>query len=136
MRRILISAALAAAPLLASAGALDNAAFTVRSTEDLVNLCSAKDGDALYPDANLFCLGYIAGTAHYHRELTKGPKIKPIFCPTQQVTRSEAVTIFLDWAKRNPQSMSLPATEGLLRAGADKFPCPKAEPVKAKAKSK
>ncbi len=136
MQRILISAALAAAPLLASATSLDNEAFTVRSTQDLVNLCSAKQGDALYPDANMFCIGYIAGAAHYHRELTKGPMIKPIVCPSEGVTRSEAVAIFLDWAKRNPASMGLPAVEGLLRAGAEKFPCPAPEPAKSKTKAK
>lgn len=134
MRRILISAALIAAPLLAPASALDNDAFTVRSTEDLVSLCSAKEGDALYPDANLFCIGYIAGAAHYHRELVKGPKVKPVFCPTEKVTRSEAVAVFLDWAKRNPGSLGLPAVEGLARAAAEKFPCPSPKPVKTKAK--
>lgn len=136
MRRILISAALAAAPLLASATSLDSEVFTVRSAQDLVNLCSAKEGDALYPDANLFCIGYIAGAAHYHRELTKGPMIKPIACPPETVTRSEAVAIFLNWAKHNPSSMGLPAVEGLLRAAAEKYPCPAAEPAKAKAKTK
>lgn len=136
MRRILISAALAAAPLLASATSVDNAAYTVASTQDLVNLCSTKQGDALYPDANMFCIGYIAGAAHYHRELTKGPLIKPIICPPEGVTRSEAVAIFLDWAKRNPGSMALPAVEGLLRAGVEKFPCPSAQPAKTKGKAK
>lgn len=134
MRHLLISAAVAAAPVLATASQMDSEAFTVRSTQDLVTLCGTQEGSALYPDANLFCIGYIAGAAHYHRELVKGPKIKPVFCPPDKVTRSEAVAIFLDWAKRNPGSMTLPAVEGLARAAAEKFPCPSPQPVKTKAK--
>ena len=138
MRQLMVALALAATPLAASAKMLDNEAFSTRSTEDLVALCSATEADALYPHANVFCTGYIAGVMHYHREITKGPKIKPLFCPEEQVTRGEAVAVFLDWARRNPQYMGVPAVEGVMRAAEERFPCKGGEkgPVKGKRKGK
>lgn len=103
--------------------AVEPSNFDATTTRDLVALCSDQPGDALYPEAKQFCYGFLAGVAQFHRSMVNGNGIQPIACPQQEVTRAELATVFLDWAKANPQSnQELPA-QSLRRAAAAKWPC-------------
>jgi len=110
---------LAAAPALA----VETTDFEVRTTADLVTLCSAEPGDPLYAEAMQFCYGYMAGGAHFHQAMVHEDQIRAIACPREQVTRQDLVAMFLDWAKVNPQHMGELPVESVMRAAVATWPC-------------
>jgi hypothetical protein len=119
-----IAAALGAVCVLASpVMAAEPSNFNATTTRDLVALCSDEPGDALYAEAKQFCYGFLAGVAQFHRSMVNGDGIKPIACPKQEVTRAQLATVFLDWAKANPQSNDELPAQSLSRAAAAKWPC-------------
>lgn len=96
----------------------------IKTTGDLVELCSVSGDDPSFAAAMGFCLGYIDATLDYHESLTLGAKYGPIACPHTEVTRKEVVTVFLDWAKHNPQYLKTEApVQGVMRALFEKWPC-------------
>ena len=54
------------------AGAVSEEDFEVKTTENLVNLCTAAADDPLYSHAINFCHGYLVGAVHYHEATTSG----------------------------------------------------------------
>ena len=110
---------LAAAPALA----VETANFEVRTTADLVALCSAEPEDPLYDEAMQFCYGYVAGAAHFHQAIVHNNRIRAIACPREQVTRQDLVATFLDWAETNPQYMDELPVETVARAAVATWPC-------------
>jgi hypothetical protein len=101
--------------------------FRVRSTADLVEICSTPANDSLYPAALGFCHGYAVGAYHYHQASVAGPEGKPFVClpPTPPPTRTEGLQMFVVWARENPQHMGEPAVETLFRWLAATWPCRK-----------
>ena len=80
--------------------------FQVRTTQDLVDLCTAPETDPLHAAAIGFCFGYVMGVHHYHVAEQSGPDVKPMYClPEPQPTRRQAVQTFVSWAKQNSQYM-------------------------------
>lgn len=97
--------------------------FALRTTRDLVALCSSREEDPLYAEALQFCFGYVAGVAQLHRALVRAGDLKPLACPRYEVTREALARIFLDWAHADPRAAdSLPA-ESVKRAAAAAWPC-------------
>jgi hypothetical protein len=60
---------------------------------------------------------------HCHRALAKGPDHKAIVCPEHTVTRVEAITVFVEWAKDNPQYLTEEPIEAVMRAAVSRWPC-------------
>lgn len=119
-----VAAALGIVCVLASpVMAVEPSNFVATTTRDLVALCSDEPGDALYVEAKQFCYGFLAGVAQFHRSVAHGDGIRPIACPKQEVTRAQLATVFLDWAKANPQSNDDLPVQSLSRAAAAKWPC-------------
>jgi hypothetical protein len=119
-----ITAALGAACVLVTpAIAVEPSNFNASTTWDLVALCSDEPGDPLYAEAKQFCYGFLAGVAQFHRSMVHGADIEPIACPKQEITRSQLVGVFLDWAKANPQSMDQLPVESLKQAAVAQWPC-------------
>ena len=86
------------------AGAVSEKDFEVRTTKDLVNLCTADPDDPLYHQAINFCHGYLVGAYHYYEAMSSGPKgIKFVCPPDPEPTRNETIGKFIDWAKSQPQ---------------------------------
>jgi hypothetical protein len=112
-------------PIYASAATSDH--FRVRSTADLVEICSTPANDSLYPAAIGFCHGYAVGAYHYYQATVSGPEGKPFVClpPAPPPTRTEGLQMFVAWARENPQHMGEPAVEALFRWLAAKWPCRK-----------
>ncbi len=129
MRKLIVAAFAAAAvlPLQLQAG-VTGATLELNTAQDLVDLCSLTDADPNFEGARGFCYGFMSGAGHYHRSANAGKKAKPLYClPEPKPSRSEAAKLFIDWARANPQFMSEPPVDGLMRFAAATWPCKKAK---------
>ena len=97
--------------------------FRLDNAQQLLDICTVSTSNPDYMEAYGFCVGYFTGAMHYHRALAKGPDHKAIVCPDHTVTRAEAITVFVMWAKDNPQYMSDDPMETVMRAAVSKYPC-------------
>lgn len=99
--------------------------FTLKSGQDLVDLCAVDSGHALYADAKMFCFGVIEGIVQYHDAVGRGPDGDFIVCPEGEFTREDTVEIFVDWGKANPdQAKNTWAAEAVVLATLDAWgPC-------------
>ena len=126
MRRNLLALILVASMVPLAAEAVDSENFRVRSTADLVEICSVPPSDSMYAAAIGFCHGYGVGAFHYYQASVSGPEGKRFVCfPNPPPSRTEALQMFLSWARENPQYMGEPAVETLFRWLVAKWPCPK-----------
>jgi hypothetical protein len=112
-------------PIYALAATSDH--FRIRSTADLVEICSTPASDSLYDAAMGFCHGYAIGAYHYYQATVSGPEGKPFVCvpSSPPPTRTEGLQMFLAWARNNPQYMGEPAVDTLFRWLAATWPCRK-----------
>lgn len=125
MRTKILAAMAAPALLSLSFGAA--AEVEVRTAADLVKICSVTDDDPRVDGARGFCYGFLSGAAHYHHALNAGRKGRPLFClPEKGVTRAEGATLFVAWAKANPQHMGEAPVDALARFAVTTWPCKKA----------
>ena len=114
--------ALLAAPLTALAAEATD--FEVKTTADLLNLCTASPGDNLYAEAINFCQGYLVGAYHYYAASTTGPNSKTEFCfPEPKPTRNEAIGMFVAWAKAHPEYHKELPVETEFRFLHETWPC-------------
>jgi len=105
--------------------------FRIRSAQDLVDLCAAKNDDPLYSAAIHFCEGFVTGAWQYHQAQANGPKGLRLVCPPEPPpTRDEAVAMFVTWSGTHADRMTEPAVEALFRFLTEKYPCPAAAPAK------
>ena len=103
----------------------DTTNFQANTTRDLVELCSVVERDDLYAAAMGYCLGFIDAAHDYHQSITSGDLLKPISCPSHQVTRQEVRDVFLMWASSNGALLDTESPiHGLMRAASAKWPCP------------
>jgi hypothetical protein len=111
-------------PICALAATPDQ--FRVRSTADLVEICSTPANDALYAAAMGFCHGFAVGAYQYYRSSVSGPEGKPFVClPASPPSRTEGLQMFVAWARENPQHMGEPAVDTLFRWLVAQWPCRK-----------
>lgn len=98
--------------------------FVLRTSGDLFALCSVSQDDPNKIAAIHFCHGYILGIDHYG-EATGRIARNLLYCPPEDLnlTRDEAVAMFVAWFRKNPQYMSDTPIDGLLRWSMDTWPC-------------
>lgn len=128
MRNVVITALAAAAllpmPVLAAATA---DSFELRNAGDLVELCDTPASDGMAEASQSFCYGFLSGAASYHQAINGGKNPHPLFCPPQpRVSRSEAARLFVGWGRSNPQYLSEPPVDALMRFAVATWPCPQA----------
>ena len=113
-----------APPVAISATSQDD--FALKTTRDLVELCSTAPDDPLRDQAQELCLGYIAGAAQLHRFLVANKKLAggPLACPSPALSRDAFAQEFVVWAYAHAQYMGDPPIETMTRAASDKYPCP------------
>lgn len=117
-----VVATLAVWPLASRAVTQDS--FLVRTAADLVELCSAGEGDPLRVAAIHFCEGYVVGVSQYHQAERAGSGGRPLYClPNPPPTRDDAIRMFVAWARSNPQYMSERPVDALIRFAATTWPC-------------
>jgi hypothetical protein len=122
MRNVLVAAFMVCG-LALPAAAVETNNFNLRTTRDLVALCSGEPDQSLYAEALQFCYGFMAGVAQLHRALVQTGDIKPLACPQYAVTREALAQVFLDWVRAHPDAMDQPPGEALKRAAAAAWPC-------------
>lgn len=122
---IVVIAGLAVWPLSARAVTPDN--FLLRTTADLVELCSASETDPLRVAAIHFCEGYMVGAGQYHQAehpAAQAASDPPLYCmPNPAPSRDEIVRMFVAWARSHPQYMNERPIDSLLRFAAMTWPC-------------
>jgi hypothetical protein len=109
--------------LSSPASAVEVPRFDLRTTGDLVALCSSRPEDPLYAEARQFCYGYMAGVAQLHRALVRTGEIGPLACPKHEVSREALAQVFLDWARDNAGAADGLPAESVRRAAASMWPC-------------
>jgi Rap1a immunity proteins len=98
--------------------------FEAKTTQHLLNLCTAPPTEPRYREAIHFCHGYLVGAYHYHMAQADGEGGKPLVClPTPPPSRNEAIHMFIAWAQAHPQYMSERPVETEFRFLTEKWPC-------------
>jgi hypothetical protein len=127
MRGKVIAALLTASFLLPGlANAVTEEDFTVKTTQNLINLCSASADDPHRDKAIHFCHGFVVGAYQYYEAAEAGPQGKRLVClPNPHPTRNQGIAMFVEWAKAHSQYMGdLPVETGF-RFMMEKWPCKK-----------
>jgi hypothetical protein len=123
--RLVISAAIALAalwPLRSEAVTDEN--FVVRTTRDLVSLCTTPQDDPHYLQAVNFCQGYVVGAYHYYLASISGPGAKPMVCPPDPPpSRNAGIGEFVKWANSRPEYMNARPVDALFKFLVEKWPC-------------
>ena len=110
--------------LSVSVGAVSENDFKADTTEQIVNLCTAKVKDPLYHQAVNFCHGYLVGAFDYYEAAHSGPKAFKLVClPDPPPSRNEAIEMFIEWARAHPQHMKDNPVETEFRFLMDTYPC-------------
>lgn len=89
--------------------------FMLKSTEDFIDICETSQAETVYTAAVHFCHGYAVGVFQYYQTLTAEGGGELVCLPDPRPTRTEAIKRFMAWAKSNPQYMSRPAAETIMR---------------------
>ena len=98
--------------------------FHVRTTEDLVALCSVNPSDPNYVAAIHFCHGFATGAYQYYQSTITSPGDRFVCPPDPPPTRSEAIAGFVAWANANPLHMADRPVDSIFRYLSLTYPCP------------
>jgi Rap1a immunity proteins len=107
----------------AGQAAVSEDAFLMRSTSDLVALCTAAPSDPMGTAALNFCHGFGVGVYRVLEEIemTRG---NHLFCmPATLPTRNESLASFIRWASSNPEALSTPPQDGIAMFLSKQYPC-------------
>ncbi len=120
--------ALAAGALLwpGQAPAQGDNIFAVKTTGDLITICTFPEDDPMRPSAINYCLGYVDGAVDYHDVLTAHEDLKPLVCYPETATLELGASVFIAWGKEQDSDdpiMGTPPVQGVIKALAQKWPC-------------
>lgn len=105
-------------------GAVDEKDFEAKTTQNIINLCTASSEDPLFAQAVNFCHGYLVGAYHYHVAQASGPDGERMVCmPEPPPSRNEAIAMFIEWAKAHPEYRNEPPVETEFRFLIETWPC-------------
>jgi hypothetical protein len=99
--------------------------FQLATTANLVSLCSAPNTDPLYTPALNFCHGFAVGTYRAVATMSAASRAKhKMFCLTNSgLTRDQAISAFVVWAKDRPKTLESAPTDGIIEYLAAQYPC-------------
>jgi hypothetical protein len=118
---------LSAAALLAvnaQAGDYSIEDFRLHTAADLVDVCTIDTSHTDHPVATAFCYGFFEGASHYDEAIEDTTAYVDIVCSPDGTTRTEAVMVFIEYIRANPQYGSEGPVDAAFRALAAKWPCP------------
>jgi hypothetical protein len=100
--------------------------FVAKTTQNLINLCTASPQDPKYREAIHFCQGYLVGAYHFDQaRAANKPEIKLACFTDPKPSRNQAIDLFIAWAKQHPEYMSEMPVETEFRFLTEKWPCKK-----------
>ena len=121
---VLVFAMVLLAPTITSAASLED--FKVKTTQNLVNLCSVPSSDPLAPEAIHFCEGYCVGAYHYYLAANAGPDGNKWVClPDPVPSRISIISHFIEWTEVHPEYANDNPVESIFRFLIEKYPCNK-----------
>src|SRR5215207_141036 len=123
MRRVGLLLLAAAAVLVARGAAAEGPKLD--TTADLVEYCDNVGPIGDVRDGQNFCDGFIMGSGLLYQELLRAGQIKKIACADPTPTLAQAREAFVAWAGKNEEHLASKPIDGLWRAMAATFPCPK-----------
>jgi hypothetical protein len=98
--------------------------FLVRTTGDLVDLCSAAQSDTMYTAATNFCHGFTVGVFRVLQEEDMARRANHLFCvPNPAPTRNEGIAGFVKWAKADATRMAQLPADGVAKFLSQQYPC-------------
>ena len=104
--------------------AVTEQSFLVRTTGDLVALCSAAPDDPMRAAALNFCQGFGVGVFRVLHEEGMAAPSRRLFCiPNPTPSRNQVFASFVQWAKSRPDQMAQPPQDGVAQFLATQFPC-------------
>ncbi len=125
-QKVILLVLVAALILPGLAGAVTEEDFKVKTTQNLINLCTASANDPYRDKAIHFCHGYLVGAYDYHVTENSGPDGVMGFClPDPPPSRNTAISMFVEWAKAHPQYMGEKPVDTEFRFIAETWPCKK-----------
>ena len=100
--------------------------FKVKTTKNLINLCTASTDDPHYKEAIHFCHGYLIGAYYYYAAQYEEDSANQLVCfPEPTPTRNEAIEKVVSWAQQHPEFMNELPVDTEFRALTDLWPCKK-----------
>ena len=100
--------------------------FKVKTTKNLINLCTASTDDPYYKEAIHFCHGYLVGAYYFYAAQYKKESTNQLVCfPEPNPTRNEAIEKVISWAQQHPEYMNELPVETEFRALTELWPCKK-----------
>ena len=122
-----LPAALAACLTAAVATAgVDEADFSLGTTQNLYDLCAVTSDDENFAPAIYACRSFLEATVQYHDAVSDGRTLKRLICYPATATLEDARRAFIAWAEANagnPKRMAELPVVGVVRALQDKYPC-------------
>jgi hypothetical protein len=97
--------------------------FQLGSTADLVELCTASPSEPMGTAALNFCHGFGVGVFRVLQEIESATKAHTFCMPDPLPTRNEGLASFIQWAKANPDQLSLPPQDGIEAFLSKQYPC-------------
>jgi Rap1a immunity proteins len=97
--------------------------YQLRTSADLLDICSVDSSNPQYFEARGFCLGFFAGGIHLHDALAVAEDFPRIACPAAGVTRDDVVKVFVDYARAHPEYLNERPMDTVFRAVNDQWPC-------------
>jgi hypothetical protein len=124
MAAALVSAALLGAPMQAGAS-VEREDFEGRTLAALVQLCTADESTETGKYAIGFCCGWLQGVEQFYDAMLRDDRfeVKPVACPDRAMSRAETRDLVVRYGHGNPDALSLPPLEGVLRALQAAYPC-------------
>jgi len=116
------------AAILPSAGhaAVTEDTFQLRTTGDLVALCSATPPDPMMTAAVNFCHGFALGVFRVLDEENAARRVNRLFCvPDPTPSRTQILADFVQWARSTPGILDQRPADGLTSYLVKIFPCPR-----------
>ncbi|MEH6634022.1 MAG: Rap1a/Tai family immunity protein [Halioglobus sp.] len=97
--------------------------FKLHTASDLVDVCTLQASHADYTLAIAFCYGFFEGATHYDDAIAASPAHPDLVCSPPEATRTQAVTVFVEYMNANPQYGSEQPIDAIFRALVNQWPC-------------
>jgi hypothetical protein len=97
--------------------------FQLRTTGDLVELCSVAPSDPMGTAALNFCHGFAVGVYRV-LEAENAARRGKLFCVTEPLpTRNQGIADFVQWVNATPEVLSQGPADGIASYLTRKYPC-------------